>query len=62
MSIPTMFGVAQSRGQYRDVSKTLLGAQQYATRRGIREVYQRVNGSCNIQRVAVRVNSKWVNC
>lgn len=57
------YGVNTKTCGYVDVSKTLLGAKQYATRNGYTEVYMRFNGSFNIAMEAYKniITNKWVN-
>lgn len=54
------FGVINKEGTHTDVSKTLLGAKQYATRNGYNKVSKRTgyNAMC----VSVKLSSgKWAN-
>jgi hypothetical protein len=56
------YGIATTSGEYIDVSKTLAGAKNYATRHGYKEVYIRFNCGYNIALVAVKqANNKWEN-
>jgi len=48
------YGIATSSGEYIDVSKTLQGAKNYATRHGYKEVYIRFNCGYNIALVATK--------
>lgn len=54
-----IYGVTLNRnGEYRDISNTLLGAKQFATRNGYREVYKRI-GSI-VRKVSIKENGKWI--
>lgn len=44
---------------YIDVSSTLLGAKQYATRNGYTEVFIRYNNGYHVDKVAIKNNGKW---
>lgn len=52
-----IYGVISSGGTHIDVSLTLLGAKQYATRNGYTEVSKRVGYNARI--IAEKVNGKW---
>lgn len=54
-----MFGVIDTKGNYTDVSTTLLGAKQYATRNGYTRVGQRSEFNNMVVRVYVRKGGKW---
>ena len=54
------YGVTSYQGGYVDVSNTLLGAKQYATRNGYNEVYIRFNNGYHTALKAEKVNGKWV--
>jgi len=45
---------------YTDVSRTLKGSKQYATRNGFNEVYIRYNSGYVCSLVSVKINNKWV--
>ena len=50
------YGVLLDRnGEYRDVSSTLLGAKQFATRNGYKEVHKRM-GSI-VRKVSIKENN-----
>lgn len=53
------YGVNTLNSGYVDVSNTLLGAKQYATRNGYNEVYVRYNNGYHINKVATKTNGKW---
>ena len=53
------YGVCNHNGEYNDVSKTLLGAKQYATRNGYNAVYIRYNGGYNIALESEKIAGKW---
>lgn len=55
------YGVAGYQSGYMDVSNTLLGAKQYATRNGYSEVYIRFNNGYHTALKAKKVNGKWVD-
>jgi len=55
------YGVASYQSGYMDVSKTLLGAKQYATRNGYSEVYIRFNNGYHTAMKAEKINGKWIN-
>lgn len=53
------YGVLLNRnGEYRDVSNTLLGAKQFATRNGYKEVHKRM-GSI-VRKVSIKENNEWI--
>lgn len=54
----SVFGVV-SNGAHTDVSNSLLGAKNYATRNGYTEVTERYNAGFNAAVVARKVNGKW---
>lgn len=54
------YGVNTRNNGYTDVSNTLLGAKQYATRHGFTEVYIRFNNGYHVAKVATKINGKWV--
>ena len=54
-----MYGVINSEGTHADVSKTLLGAKQYATRNGYDAVSKRMGYNAIV--VAKKENGKWLN-
>lgn len=54
-----MFGVIDIEGNYTDVSTTLLGAKQYATRNGFNRVGQRSEFNNMVIRAYVRKGGKW---
>ncbi len=51
------YGV-EINGQYMDVSNSLLGAKQYATRNGFNEVYKRAG--YNVLKVAEKKEGVWL--
>lgn len=53
-----MYGVSIN-GEYVDVSKSILGAKQYATRNGFNEVYMRYNLGYHVSLVSEKINNKW---
>jgi len=55
-----VYGVAPN-GNYTDVSKTLLGAKQWATRNGYNQVFIRFNCGYHVALKATKVNGKWTN-
>lgn len=55
-----IYGVVGKDGVHHDVSKSLLGAKQYATRHGYTQVSIRFNCGYNVAIVAVKDNGKWV--
>lgn len=53
------YGITLDRnGEYRDVSSTLLGAKQFATRNGYKEVYKRMGYTTRL--IAIKENNVWV--
>ncbi len=54
-----IYGVINSEGTHTDVSNTLLGAKQYATRNDYKAVSKRVGYNAMI--VAEKINGKWEN-
>ena len=53
------YGVNTLNRGYIDVSNTLLGAKQYATRNGYTEVYIRYNSGYHVNKVAIKTANKW---
>lgn len=54
-----MYGVTLNKnGEYRDVSNTLLGAKNFATRNGYKEVYKRMGYTTRL--IAIKENNTWV--
>ena len=53
------YGVCNHNGEYNDVSKTLLGAKQYATRNGYNVVYMRFNGSYDVITESIKKSGNW---
>ena len=53
------YGVNTLNSGYIDVSNTLLGAKQYATRNGFTEVYIRYNNGYHVDKVAIKTSGKW---
>ena len=54
-----IYGVLLNRnGEYRDVSNTLLGAKQFATRNGYKEVHKRMGYT--IRLIATKESNVWV--
>lgn len=53
------YGVNTRNSGYADVSRTIRGAMNYATRHGHKEVYRRGNGSYNVFLVAEKKGKKW---
>ena len=54
------YGVNTSNSGYVDVSNTLLGAKQYATRNGYSDVFIRFNNGYTVMRKAYKVDGKWL--
>lgn len=54
------FGVAVD-GEYRDISNTLQGAKNYATRHGFKSVYTRFSMGYIVTEAARKINGKWEN-
>ena len=54
----SIYGVLNSKGIHTDVSKTEIGAKQYATRNGYSQVSRRTEYHVFI--VATKEGSKWV--
>lgn len=54
------YGV-MANGEYTDVSNSLLGAKQYASRNGYDEVYKRFNNGYVTSLTVVKVGKKWIN-
>lgn len=52
-----IYGVVNRDGVHIDVSRSLLGAKQYATRHGHDEVPKRIE--YNVTVIAKKVNNKW---
>ena len=55
----SIFGVVNRKGEHIDVSRSLLGAKNYATRHGYTVVSRRGMGSYHIQEMAYKANGKW---
>jgi len=55
------FGVLNHEGVHIDVSKSLKGAKNYATRNGYTKVSIRYNMGYIASIVAEKINGKWVN-
>lgn len=53
------YGISTDKSGYIDVSNTLLGAKQYATRNGYDAVYIRYNNGYHTNKVAIKTGSKW---
>ena len=53
------YGVNTLNNGYIDVSNTLLGAKQYATRNGYDAVYIRYNNGYHVDKVAIKTGNKW---
>jgi len=51
----------QDTSGYIDTSRTLQGAKNHATRNGYSKVYIRFNNGYHIERVASKINGKWIN-
>ncbi|WP_458321551.1 hypothetical protein [Providencia sp. CRPN22473] len=58
-SMPRLFGVLDSDGCHVDVSKTLRGAKNYATRHGYTIVTSRANGSYHARTESIKEGGKW---
>lgn len=58
-SMPRLFGVLDSDGGHVDVSKTLRGAKNYATRHGYTIVTSRANGSYHARTESIKEGGKW---
>lgn len=56
-----IYGVLNHSGCHTDVSKTLRGAKNYATRHGYNRVSERTNCGYHVRMVAVKINGKWYN-
>ena len=57
-----MYGVPSALdGAIIDVSTSLLGAKNYATRHGYKKVYRRNVMWGTIRAVAIKADSKWIN-
>lgn len=54
-----MYGVLDSTGCHVDVSSSLLGAKQYATRNGYNKVSIRYNCGYHVSIKCEKVNGKW---
>jgi len=54
-----VFGITDSNNVHTDVSSTLLGAKQYATRNGFVKVSKRVGYNASV--VATKMHTGWVN-
>ena len=52
-----MYGIINAHGVHIDVSNSLLGAKQYATRNGYDKVSKRLG--YNAMTIARKVNNKW---
>ena len=55
-----IYGIITSRGTHIDVSNSLLGAKQYATRHHYEKVSKRNDAHYLAQIVAVKTDGKWV--
>lgn len=55
----TVYGIINSEGTHTDTSNSLLGAKQYATRNGYKEVSKRMGYTAVI--IAVKTSKGWVN-
>ena len=55
------YGINSILTGYRDTSNTERGAKNHATRNGYNEVYIRFNNGYHVERVATKVNNKWIN-
>ena len=53
------YGIVTLNSGYIDVSNTLLGAKQYATRNGYKEVYIRYSNGYHVDKVAIKIGNKW---
>lgn len=53
------YGINTDKSGYIDVSNTLLGAKQYATRHGYDAVYIRYNNGYYVDKVAIKTGNKW---
>lgn len=53
-----MYGVVNYKNEHIDVSKSLLGAKQYATRNGYNRVSKR--SGYNVVSEFKKVNNKWI--
>lgn len=58
---PHTYGCTSQQTGYFDVSRTLLGAKQWATRNGLNKVYVRFNCGYHTAIRAEKINGKWVN-
>lgn len=58
-SMPRLFGVLDSDGGHVDVSKTLRGAKNYATRHGYTIVTSRADGSYHARTESIKEGGKW---
>ena len=56
-----IYGVVNSEGVHTDVSTSLRGTKNYATRNGYDMVSVRFNGGYNATIVASKVGNKWKN-
>ena len=56
----TVYGVTDNKNIHKDVSKTLLGAKQYATKHGYKTVSLR--HGYNIKLIEYKFNNKWNKC
>ena len=55
------YGCTSYQTGYFDVSRTLLGAKQWATKNGYDQVYIRFNHGYHTAIRAEKVNGKWIN-
>ena len=55
-----VYGIITSRGTHIDVSNSLLGAKQYATRHDYEKVSKRNDAHYHAQIVAIKTNGKWI--
>jgi len=53
----TIYGVTDNKNIHTDVSKTLLGAKQYATRNGYKSVSIRIGMGVSL--LEYKLNNKW---
>lgn len=54
------YGISTDRTGYIDVSNTLLGAKQHATRNGYDKVYVRYDSGYVVALVAEKIQGKWI--
>lgn len=55
------YGIETLSFGYIDISNSLRGAKNFATRHGYTSVFIRYNNGYVINKVAEKVNNKWVN-